>query len=913
MLSLGPLAFAAPWLLLGLAALPVLWWLLRVTPPAPRRIVFPAMRLLRGLVNPEETPAKTPLWLILLRLALAICVILALAQPLLNPRSPLTGGDKLVIAIDDGWASARHWDEMRAALDELLARAQRDGDDVVLLETAPVPGPGAAPALSIERPEDAHAEAAALQPRPWPVDRDAALARLNGLNPSGIAQIVWLSDGIDHGDAAGFAAGLEKYGPLRVRGESGNALPHLLAPGNPDDQDLTATVTRADPAVPETMTLRVLGADGRYLAQSDVTIAAGETSALARFVMPAGLRNEASSIVIANEASAGAVLLLDERWKRRPVGILAPGAESQPLLSGAYYLDKALSPFSEVRQGDVASLLQGGISVLALPDGPPLNDADKTSVTAFLEQGGTVLRFAGPLLAAQEDDGLLPVTLRSGGRSLGGALSWEQPLHLAPFSPDSPFAGIEIPDDVTVSRQVLAEPTPDLAAKIWARLSDGTPLVTAQQRGKGWLVLIHTTSDPEWSNLALSGLMVEMLRRVVALSQGISGATDKPLPPVQVLDGFGQLQDADAGAEIVPAGEFSRTLASPHHPPGFYGDADSRRALNLAPAVKEFSPLPELPGAERQSYAQRAAEMDFRPPLLALAFVLFLIDLAAGFALRGILPRPTSWKPDTWKRGAALLLLALPLWSIHPARAASAPEADNFAIQAASEFHLAYVLTGIPAIDTESRQGLAGLSLVLNQRTAVEAAEPMGVDIEKDELIFFPLLYWPVVAGERVPSAAAAAKLQRYLATGGTILFDTRDASLGTPMAEAQAQDQLKRLTSGIAMPPLIPLPPDHVLTKSFYLMQEFPGRWTGGTLWVDPAADQVNDGVASVIVGGNEWAGAWAVDEQSRPVYAAVPGGEGQREMAYRFGVNLVMYALTGNYKNDQVHVPAILERLGQ
>jgi Domain of unknown function (DUF4159) len=103
------------------------------------------------------------------------------------------------------------------------------------------------------------------------------------------------------------------------------------------------------------------------------------------------------------------------------------------------------------------------------------------------------------------------------------------------------------------------------------------------------------------------------------------------------------------------------------------------------------------------------------------------------------------------------------------------------------------------------------------------------------------------------------------------------------------------------------------VLTKSFYLMQDFPGHWSGGTLWVEPVEDQVNDGVASLIVGGNDWAAAWALDARGQPLYPVVPGGEPQREQAYRFGVNLVMYALTGNYKTDQVHVPAILERLGQ
>jgi uncharacterized protein DUF4159 len=110
-----------------------------------------------------------------------------------------------------------------------------------------------------------------------------------------------------------------------------------------------------------------------------------------------------------------------------------------------------------------------------------------------------------------------------------------------------------------------------------------------------------------------------------------------------------------------------------------------------------------------------------------------------------------------------------------------------------------------------------------------------------------------------------------------------------------------------------VPVPPDHVLTKSFYLLHEFPGRWNTGQVWVEPVEDRVNDGVASVIVGSNDWAGAWAVDGQGRPAFAVVPGGEPQREMALRFGVNLVMYVLTGNYKTDLVHVPAILERLGQ
>jgi hypothetical protein len=123
----------------------------------------------------------------------------------------------------------------------------------------------------------------------------------------------------------------------------------------------------------------------------------------------------------------------------------------------------------------------------------------------------------------------------------------------------------------------------------------------------------------------------------------------------------------------------------------------------------------------------------------------------------------------------------------------------------------------------------------------------------------------------------------------------------------------LQQLVDGLDIPALIPVPVNHVLTKAFYLLQDFPGRFDGGTLWVEQLDERVNDGVSSVIVGSNDYAAAWAVDSRGRPMFPVIPGSDRQRELAFRFGVNLVMYALTGNYKADQVHVDAILQRLGQ
>ena len=620
--------------------------------------------------------------------------------------------------------------------------------------------------------------------------------------------------------------------------------------------------------------------------------------------MPSELRNRVSRIEVEGDQSAGSVLLIDERWRRRPVGIVAAAnTKGQPLLGENYYIERALGPFSEIRRGGVQELLKRELAVLIFSDTGPDSPADEAAVGKWVEGGGLLLRFAGPHLAEQGDH-LLPVLLRhGGGRTIGGALSWEQPAKLAPFAPESPFAGLAIPADVTVSRQVLAEPDLDLANKTWARLADGTPLVTAEKRGQGWIVLVHTTANADWSNLALSGLFVEMLRRIEVMSQGITEAGEGALAPIETLDGFGRLQGAPSTARPIPGKDVATAVVSPRHPPGFYGTVDARRALNLSTGISELKPIDNLPsGTVRETFAI-GHEIDLRPTLLTAALLIALTDLVIAYALRGLLRRQPT-------RLAALMLLAV-------LGISSAARADDaFVVQATSELRLAYVQTGDPQTDGLSRAGLIGLTATLNRRTAVETAEPLTVDIERDELIFFPLLYWPVVSTQAAPSPTAVERINRYLETGGTILFDTRDANDQTPGpigGATSSSERLRRLVAGVKMPPLVPIPPDHVLTKSFYLLHDFPGRWNVGTVWVEPVEDRVNDGVSSVIVGANDWAGAWAIDGQGRAAFAVVPGGEPQREMAMRFGINLVMYVLTGNYKSDQVHVPAILERLGQ
>jgi hypothetical protein len=247
----------------------------------------------------------------------------------------------------------------------------------------------------------------------------------------------------------------------------------------------------------------------------------------------------------------------------------------------------------------------------------------------------------------------------------------------------------------------------------------------------------------------------------------------------------------------------------------------------------------------------------------------------------------------------------------------------------ALETKLAYVVTGDRDIDAVSQAGLAGLTLFLAQRTALEAGDPIGLDVAHDELAFYPLIYWPIAPGAPRPSEETLKRIDSYMKQGGTVLFDTRDAVVAPPGAGGETRSpgmlELRKILSSLDIPELEPVPHDHVLTKTFYLLRDFPGRFNSGQLWVEalPAVNDDDeashrparggDGVSSIIITSNDLAGAWAMQADGQPMLPMVEGEPHQRELAFRAGVNIVMYTLTGNYKADQVHVPALLERLGQ
>jgi hypothetical protein len=943
-----PLGFAQPLILFGLLSLPLLWWLLRLIPPRPRRIEFPPTRLLFDIKPKEDTPARTPWWLTLLRLALATLVILAAAGPLWNPPvASTTGAASIAILIDDGFSAAASWEARLRAADDIAARAEADNWGVAV-----VPLGEAQRDISMQLPAAARVRIKQLKPLPYAVERTDALpaiSRLLAATPD--MEVVWLSDGTDLGRGSEFVAGLARVTAGRSVSVVTGGLPtaHALTGADNAAGGLTVKVLRANAGGTEEGVIRALDLKGLPLGEARFAFPEGETQTDAEIDLPVEIRNDIARLEIPAEHSAGAVQLLDKRWRRRTVGIVSGSTAdtAQPLLASTYYLTRALNPFADVRNADTAApteavqrFIDQGVPMIMLADVGNMVGEAHDRLAAWVEDGGVLVRFAGPRLAASDDD-LVPVKLRRGGRTLGGSLSWDHPQPLAAFSREGPFANMAVPKDVTVKRQVLAEPEAGLADRTWATLADGTPLVTALKRGKGMIVLFHVTADTRWSDLPLSGSFVEMLRRIVGLAGTVATnttldkqqASQEVVPPTRILDGFGAFGPPTASTRPVPVGYVAR--ASADHPPGFYGPPEGLLAVNtLAPSDRlvalDYSPLNAL----LQAY-QIGEPQDLRGPVLLAALALLALDAFVVFLLAGGIGQILRRRP---RQAAAVLALACVLAASAFApqaraqqSAASPPSAADldFAMKATTETHLAYVVTGDSEVDGISKAGLQGLTLFLAQRTALEPGDPVGLDITRDELAFFPLIYWPISPSAPKPSAEALARIDAYMKNGGTVLFDTRDAIMAPPGAGGANRSPgmlaLRNILSSLDIPELEPVPRDHVLTKAFFLLRDFPGRFSTGQLWVEalPSANDNNDdskrparagdGVSSILITSNDLAGAWATRSDGQAMLPMVPGEPRQREFAFRAGVNIVVYTLTGNYKADQVHVPALLERLGQ
>jgi hypothetical protein len=767
---------------------------------------------------------------------------------------------------------AGDWAARRDAALQVVASAEQAKRGVSVLATAR-DASNATPRVQGVMPAVQAAQMlAAMVPEPWPVDRAGAARALRGAT----GDVVYLADGIT--DGPGFGAFMTALHPSRILSDGVVATllaaPRLLANG-----ELAVRLAAG-------------GRSGRVLAETatgDVLASAAFADDEAHLALPVAVRNAVVRLVLTGPASVGGTLLLDNTARGGMVGLLAGAGNAEaPFLGSLYYVRRAVPVGSETITGDVAALLAAKVNVIIAADAP-FNDTQIQALRGFINRGGVLIRFAGPL-TADAPDSLAPDVLLAGDRRLGGALTWSAPQSLAPFAAASPFAGLPADTGVSVSRQILADPTQLSPGTVWASLHDGTPLVLGRQMGAGYLVSVLTSANAAWSNLALSGLYPAMLGRLVQLAQGAPPKPDAPLPLTQALNGFGGLETA-AGTASVTARELPDLMVSPEHPPGLYGGGAAMLALNMGGHVPPVVAA-ALPGAV--AFDGAAAPLPFGPWLLAAAVVMLAVDLIISLLLRGLLRL----------RGAVAVALLLLVGAGH----ANAQDA-------ALGTTLGYVLTGDAATDQITADGMSYLSALVSAHTSAQLGAPVGLTPGVDDISLYPMIYWPVLPGSAAPSAAACEALVSYMQHGGLLVIDTPGGDAGAAGSGAGfapgAADAVQRDTACLNLPQLQPLTTDNVLAHCFYIVPDFPGRFVGAPVLIANEAARDADGVSPVIMAQNDWVGAWARDNAGNPEQTPLPGGDDQRILADRFGTNLVIYALTGSYKADQASLPALLNKL--
>ncbi|MGL4488048.1 MAG: DUF4159 domain-containing protein, partial [Rhizobiaceae bacterium] len=808
--------------------LPVIWWLLRVTPPRPEQEIFPPLKILAKVLKNETTPRKTPWWLLLLRLMMAAAIILAVADPVLNPVTRLgkTYGP-LVILVDNGWTSQRLTDTQARTAESLIAEATNNDQTVYIAATlqsreaeiGPFDGTSARQFL------------AAIKPFAAAPDRNAAVANLVTKIPQN-ASIAILSDGVAASDDEATFKQLEKANPAAVIWFSPASAPFVAITNVANQSDALAIEVARFDARSKPVTIAAFDSKGRRVGETTVGFAPGELSANARLTAPFELRNDIQSLTIQDERLAGATFVMDDDLKRKRVAILSNGDDDQanPILASSYYVRKALEPFADIvvpqsreLSAALTEVLETRPSIIVMADIASVPESDAPQLEKWLQGGGVIIRFAGPRLAAATPDQFLPVFLRNGERALGGSMSWTVPQEIAEFSKDGPFATLKMPEDVTVKRQVLAEPDPELARKTWASLTDGTPLVTAETRGKGTIILFHVSPQATWSNLPISGSFVDMLRQLLSLARsqatGSAAAQNTSLNPWRVISPTGTIMPAPGFAKPVQFASNSKPLPTLENPPGLYGNEDGAVALNLLTSGAKFeaATVPKLnTTVEARAYVS-GENQSLKGALLALAALLLLLDglamiwMARGFKLSGTM----------MKRTATAAMFAIAFLSAYPAdqtfaQSSDAKNGDAEAIEAISKTRLAFVKSGNAFTDQVALEGLQGLTLFIKDKTSLEPADPVGIDPETDELAFYPLLYWPVDPDAAMPTRLALENIDAYMQAGGTVLFDTRDqggSSFSLSDDTSPANARLREILKNMSIPPLEPVPSDHVLT----------------------------------------------------------------------------------------------------
>ena len=881
----GHLGFLYPSLLWGLLLLPALYLLIRLLPPRPQTVTFPALDLLKNLTKRLPPPRTPPWWLMLLRMLAIAFFIVAMAHPLLKQDTANLNQSPMIVFVDNGWAAAQNWTPIKNRLRLILAHAQAENTPVYIQGTA---DPFLAEKLNFISAQKALEALPKLQLRPWPTTpTHVAKALADATEKNTTYQPIWLSAGIiAPSERDAFIATAEGLGRLRVFLPERKNLPLSILKATPQQGGFAVQLYRPHISGEQDVSVTLQDMKGAFITRQSGQFKNNDSKADVTLTLPKQLQTP-GYFSIDGQQHLGSWFGVTNIAGLPKIGVVGGEGSDFPLLNGFFYIEKALGPTLVPDKLDVTTTGQG-YDVLFVVDQPTNPEA----LSQWAEAGGVLVSFADTWL--QENTAttpLLPVSLRAFPRTLEGAFSWTGALGLKGIMPNTPLTALTqtpLPEDVRIKKQFLPKADAAVSGKTWLSLEDDTPLVSGDRHGAGWRVLFHVPAVATWSNLPASGFFVQLLETLSALS--VANMAEEanfnfPLPAYKVLTAQTHLTAPRQGEVLTKQGQ----PVSQKAPPGIYGSRQTPYIHQLPEKERKKAQIRpgDLRGLVATLYGAEEQQKSFTVPLLLLALMLMVVDslLRLNLIHKKLLAKAA--------RAVPLAMLGFAFF-VAPPNALAEPLPEG-----AHEVQLAFFESGNTAVNTISMRGLTSLGQILATRTTVTPAPPQKLNPATDELGFYPVIFWPVTSNLAGINKQAAENIRLYVENGGLLVIDgLTDAG--------HARQAVQAITNKILPFPLKALDDEHVLNRSYYLLKnQTPGRQTG-TLWLAQ-----NHRLSRIIVGAHDWLGAWAHHEDGEPLRPIPGGGNGQRAKSVQFGINVVMYALLGDYKADQTHVDTLLKRM--
>ena len=899
---INTLAFTNYYALLGLLALPLVFLIVKLFPPTPKKIFFSSFYLIDKIDKISVAKKKIPFWLLVYRLILIILIILFFCEPYLNisEKKSDENVNNYIIVADIGWSISKEWDKFKKTVNAISIEAEKKNKTVSFYHSNTADN--FKPKV-FKSSKDINQYLKNLNPVPWQFEKSYLKEIIKNNDNFKNNKVFFIFSKFDRKNYSKQIEDLD-FIDKKVKNKI------LIDPVesiiffkniNISKENIKFEIARHALLKPNTkFTIRITNIKNQLVFKKDFMLEKNQSVFYYNEKFPLKVMNQMHKIEIVEQNHAGAKYYFDDYSKKRKIGIFAENYsyKENPLLSPVYYLEKSLKEDNILTIGSLDYLIKLNCSVIIVPDKGNIPEKDHLILSNWLNNGGTLIRFSSTKLAKSNANFLPSSNLFMSVRNVGRTLSLAEMLKINPFKKTSIFHGLPVPKDIVFKKQLIVD-NDNSNLQIVASLSDKTPLVSLGKRNRGKVFLFHVTANNDWSNLPISSLFAGMLQRIILLSEKNITESITNLSLTKEINSFGDLKNTIRNYTVKDSAVLKKVAPSKKFPPGIYENKELTVALNLSNKIsdKHFKNSFDKRYRILSNFTEQI--IDLRPFLIKIILLMFITDMIISM----ILQNHFKFISFFYKKKSIMSIFFFLILFVN----SDSVYSENLL----NDTYLAYIKTNDEKLNAISYSGLNTIKNLLETRTSVSPKAVIEIDIIKDPIYSIPFLYWPLSKDLIEINIKTETKIKNYLANGGMILFDVIGFSRENFSLENSKFKKIENFLSSIEANNLTPITKDHTLTKSFYLLKKFPGRWDNKNLLIESSNLEVNDGVSSVILGFNDWASAWALDNNNNPIFPVVPGGERQREISYRFGINITMYALTGNYKSDQIHFKSILNRL--